>query len=77
MVFEYLECTRRQLAEMAASHMPQDISKKERAKILKQEKNAMGDITDALNLLGADNWELVSIIEARDYGGELLYTFKR
>jgi hypothetical protein len=40
--------------------------------------NAYGaSVKQALDALGADNWELVSVVVSQDHGGELLYTFKR
>lgn len=77
MAFQYFEITRRQLAENVVSSIPQHISKQERQNIIAGLKNAMGDVTSALNAIGTQGWQLVSVVEARSYGSEILYTFMK
>lgn len=78
MAFSYLEMTRRQIADLAPSkEIPPGTDKKQRMVMRSQDHNSAGDISEGLNILGADNWELVSVVEARCYGGEILYTFKK
>lgn len=79
MAFAYLEMTRRELSdqttELGAPALPQGISKQERMSLRASSKNAMGDITLALNNLGQDGWQLVSVLEAKSYSSEIMYTF--
>ena len=78
MPFAYLEMTRRQLAAKSTADkmaIPVGTDKKQRMELRSHDLNAMGNITDILNTLGADGWELVSVLESRSYGSEILYTF--
>lgn len=77
MPFAYLELTRRQLLDRQGADPNIKFDKKQRATIRSHDHNAMGDIKTALDTLGADNWELVSVVEAKDFGGEILYSFKK
>lgn len=77
MPFQYKELTRRQLLSEIPDDMPQDISKAERMKLRSLSNNHAGNITEALNALGADSWELVSAVASEEYGGEVIYVFKK
>lgn len=76
MAFQYLELTRRQLGRKVTAN-PSPGNARQRMGQQNDDKNAAGDINEALNDLGADDWELVSVVEAHSYNSEILYVFKK
>ena len=77
MPFEYFEITRRKLAENVPSIDPPNETKQSRMARHAQSHTSVGTIKPALDALGADDWELVSVTELRDSNSEILYTFKK
>lgn len=77
MPFQYLELTRRQLAARIPSTAPQHETKQARAQRESHSQRAVSDINQALNDLGTDNWELISVLEVKALGDEIFYTFKK
>lgn len=78
MPFEYLELTRRQLADRSPSKPPvTQFTSRQRVQLEQNRHNAYGNVKQALDELGAADWELVSVVSSPDHGGELLYTFKK
>lgn len=77
MPFEYFEITRRKLAESIPSSDPPNESKQSRMARRAQSHTSIDSLKPALDALGADSWELVSIVELRDTNSEILYTFKK
>ena len=78
MPFAYFEITRRQLAAQNAEQPPlSEMTPLQRSQLRTNNNNSMGNVIQSLNDLGTAGWELVSVVESRDYNGELLYTFKK